>query len=136
MLSDVGGGVSSATISLTSSQISNANTTPTELIPAPGAEKAINIIRASVVYTYGTSTYIQSASPLIAYKGGVSYYGVNNLGSLLTNTTSTYTNFGTNQFSYGTGVINDTPIYFYAASDLFVGDGTLKINIVYSIIDL
>jgi hypothetical protein len=61
---------------------------------------------------------------------------VNNLGTLLTQTTSTYTNLSTLQFSYGTGVINNTPIYFYAASDLFVGDGTLKINIVYSIIDL
>jgi len=136
MLSDVGGGVSAVTIPLTSSQVKNANSVPTELIPAPGAGKIINIIRSSYVYTYGTTTYIVSLPPYIAYKTAFSYLSVAVLNSLAV-ANSTYVNIAANpSIQLSVSAIENTPIYYQGPVDPLVGDGTLKITIVYTIIDL
>jgi hypothetical protein len=136
MLSDVGAGVSAVTIPLSSAQIRSANTAPTELIPAPGVGKIINVVRLSYVYTFGTTTYSVQSPPIVGYKTAFSYLSVAVLNALSVNV-STYVNTAANpSLLYSVGDIENAPIYYRAGSDLFIGNGTLKITIVYSIIDL
>lgn len=141
MLSDItggGGSVVATTISISSAQLLNVSSAPIELIPAPGAGKAINIISASGSYTFGTIPYTLIGNLYIAYTDGISYYSsgiaLNNLLNSLASPGISYLRVGlSNVTLYST---NNAALYLTTANSVAGGDGSIKINLVYTIIDL
>jgi len=61
-----GGGLLTATVTLTSAQIKALNATPIQLVAAPGANKIIMLEQAAAKFTYGgTNVFVAGASQVI-----------------------------------------------------------------------
>lgn len=74
-----GGGILSASLALTNSQVKNLAGTPIQIIAAPGAGNVINIVNLSSVMTYGgTNAFTNTSGQPIA-----AYYGTNTSASNL-----------------------------------------------------
>lgn len=127
-----GGTPESIKVTISSAEILDLNTTPKELIPAPGAGKVIQVLSILSNYTYGTVTYATATD--LEYLYGAA-------------TTSTYTDATSlastvNLLAYPTA---EPPGEVYSNSNLNLhvqsanptaGDGTLDIYITYKIVTL
>lgn len=54
-------GITTTRLTLSSAQIKALNSTPLQIVPAPGAGKYIQFISGALDYTYGTATYVSNA---------------------------------------------------------------------------
>jgi len=117
-------------VSLSSQDIIQSNTTPVEILPAPGPNKFLQVISVTVRKNFYTTPYTAN---------NVSYLTMNstNITNGI-NITYTQTEYGYNIPPIAgiiTSSINNKPILF-SSDNAASGDGTLDIYISYQIIDL
>lgn len=121
-------------ISLSSSQILNCNTSPVELISAPGSGNAIVVHQAVCKLTYGTTTYA-TGSIGVYYGTSLSSATLSDFDFPIESTASAmFRNNGLNSANSGNELhMNESIVFYQPASDPTTGDGTAKIKIWYTI---
>jgi len=121
-------------ISLTSAQLLSLNTTPVQLVAAPGAGKIIVPVQVVFDYTYGTATYVAGTFQIYEDVSSPIYATI---GNVLNATSSAifYRNPSATNTGGGTGkCVDNAPLMAWTtSSDPTTGDGTLKINVYYKI---
>lgn len=116
-------------VSISSAQLLAINTTPIELVAAPGAGKVISPRNIVFNYTYGTTTYVTTAVA-VRFVGEVS----NIYSTTVIDDTSSGIGSTTKSNHW---VFENTAIEFtHPTTDPTTGDGTLEIYITYEIITL
>lgn len=118
-------------VQLTANQLKNLNSEPIEAIPTPGANKAIEIIAASLDYTFGTIAFDNATITLNA--STLPDYQFRKSNVLL----ATDDVFGLMQASGSTVVnmeYNDSIVVTADADSSTDGDGTAVIYIQYRIV--
>jgi hypothetical protein len=121
-----------AEIQLTTSQIKSLNTTPIEIVAAPGAGKYIEIKSASLFLDYESSDYVAS--------GGGSYDVNLKVGGKEASTLGSNPLFAsvdrTVKFTNSSGSItHNTALTVDADNDFITGDSPMKIFVDYTIRD-
>jgi hypothetical protein len=128
-----------ATVTLSSSDILGAHTTPIIIVPAPGAGKAILPLGVFYSYTYNSTTYAAGANAgLYIDPSGAALMLDASATSIVTSASSkagagaldTAVDFG------AAGVWENNPVMFYATSAFTTGNGSLKINCVYAVVPI
>ena len=123
-------------ISISSEEILNLSVTPKILIPAPGPNKVINLIKVYYVYNFVSSAYVGSLTAVGAYGtiGGASAI------SSLSIFGYTYSVFGRPAIALSsvTNLANvvDSPVVLYTGGSIALGDGTLDVYITYEVFTL
>lgn len=123
---------------ISSAEILAMNSTPVQIIPAPGAGKAISILSVIINYQYGTSDYATNTT-LTGFFDTIgdattNPYCTNQ--SLLPSTSSKIGTFRQNSPA-DIGVGNNKPFMLATKTgNPTGGDGTLKVYVTYNIIEL
>lgn len=134
-------GVTSATVTLTYTDIQNLSTTPVTLVAAPGANKVVDLISAVAEYDYNstafTSTgtagkiyiyYDTSTEQLVSVQGGYTFMEASS---------DKIHKFQAFVLSAGTGeVFTNKALKLTADTDYTNGNGTLYIYFIYRIVDI
>lgn len=133
-VASAGGSLQSATVTLSAAEILDLNSTPKQIIAAPGANKVISVHRAFLIYTFVTSAYATNTT-LRIYWNGVSTtpVGYNNL--LLVTENRHYTSVG-NTLAGAFDASNKALMVEVQTGNPTGGDSTIKIIVEYSIIDI
>lgn len=122
----------------TSNQILNANTTPVEILPAPGQDKSYNIAQIAVFMEPGNTPYDAAASNsdfYFEYIGNTLYRQVitNNVFDTATGQAGLIGKLQAGSFNPP----NNLPYMFRNTGNAPTqGDGTLYVSIAYKIFDL
>lgn len=100
----VGGGILTATVTLTSLQIKSLNATPIDIIPAPGAGNTIVVISTNARFVYGgTNVFVAAANQTISlyFRTLLPNTIVNGIvqASVLTGTTTRYSQTPPNSYA-------------------------------------
>jgi hypothetical protein len=132
-----GSGMLSKTITLTSDQILNSNTSPVTLIDAPGAGKQINLLSVQGFYDYGTANYSGTDNSAGLIQGDTTYLLETTIGKVLQSASSDsqFKDVLGNENGGNTGIsLYNQPIQFYTqGSNPSDGDGSVTITLVYAI---
>jgi hypothetical protein len=120
--------------SVTSPQLLALNTTPIEVIAAPGAGKAIQVLGAFIAYTYATAAYATNTTLLLVNSTGTNEIASDG-GSLISDTSS---NKGYMTIAGGINsiVTNDSVVIEAQTGDPTDGGGTIDVYVTYQIITL
>ena len=119
-------------VSVSSAEILSLNTTPKELIPAPGAGKYIDIISAQFSLTYGTTDYSYSISP----NDVTLTYGTNKCSDRISLNAST-TTFQVIPIASVYDISTNTAVNFYCSTgNPTSGDSTVDIYLTYRVVTL
>lgn len=116
-------------VSLSSAQILSLNSTPVELLPAPGAGKVISVAKVVAVFTYGTATYVSAGNLNVVQ-------GANNIvqfGGLITNTADVIKDSAPSSATVLENTALDVTV---TVGDPTTGDGTLDFEIFYYEVEL
>jgi hypothetical protein len=125
------------TVTLTSTQLKAMNTTPIQLIAAPGAGKVLVFEQMSVYYTYGTAAYAGQPNFRVHYDGSSTTNYFINAAWTFFNRTDSYAIHYTNTASNVTFLTyTNTALQTSFSSDQTTGDGTVKLYIKYRIVTL
>jgi hypothetical protein len=133
-----GGSLQRASVSLTSEQILNLNTSPVQIVAAPGAGIAINLISSFYSYAYGTTAYSAPNNPQIFYAGDTGLT-LNLDGSGCQVFQESYSAVAYNSSGGGSNYApasmadNSALIIAVAASNPTSGDGTIKAVVYYTV---
>ncbi len=134
-------GIGQVTIDVSASQILSLHTTPVLLIPSPGAGKYLAPIQVEYIYTFVTTAYtrVSSAAMILAYNGTTAS-GINIIGTIMTqsnNALATSSN-GTGLFNgVNQNLVIDKGLYLALNSGSFtLGDGTLKVKVLYHVVTI
>lgn len=130
-----GGAVQSATVTLSSAQILSLHTTPINLVAAQGANTFILPIALTVQYTYGTTDYVTDDSLRFTYDGVV----WTQIGSALAPSQNVFyiRNQLQNVGAQGQNFYDNANFQVTTpSSNPTGGDGTVKITVLYSVINL
>jgi hypothetical protein len=128
--------ISTAKVSVSSAEILAINTTPKQLIAAPGASKFIQLISANIRYNYNSVAYASADNIVINHSNSASAPLTNGIDI------STFTNSVTKQISLSDSEWNDSlainkGLYLYRSSgNPTTGNGTLDVYLAYRIVDL
>lgn len=140
----IGGGVQTVTVSLTAAQLLALSTTSIQIVAAPGAGNYILPIAYSLEYIYGGTAYHTPATTNNAFFGwsGSTINSVNSpiaftgWGVFIENTFSCFA-FGTVGNAANVGITTassiNTAIVFGVPNALTLGNGTLKVTLMYTI---
>jgi hypothetical protein len=125
-------------VSLSSAQILDSNTTPIELIAAPGAGLAIIPISVVVKYTYITAAYATNTSPSIFFDTlDIEDNNFIDLGSMLTQTANKSAIKIVQSANGENSVIaNKALMWAIETGNPTAGDGTIDLYITYQVITL
>lgn len=131
---------STATVNLTSANITGMYATPVQVLPAPGAGKSylifgfgINYTEATAAYTAGGNVTLQFGNTAHAAAGVVTNTIANTVFNSATNTLAYAT--GSGVIVTGTQAYVNTAVYISNASGAFAtGAGTAVLVIYYSVI--
>jgi len=138
----LGAGLQISTTSISSAQILQLNSTPVQIVPAPGAGKVIQVVTANCNYIPGGTAYTASGHPL-----NFSYGAVGNGNTINTTSNTSFLQNGTlglntlqifinpNQATQGmsTSQIINTPLFIYdATANPTLGNGTMTCNVMYT----
>lgn len=132
--------IRTSTVTLSSADILALNTTPKELLPAPGVGKVLILDQIVYSYTYGTTQYTGGGIIRPVWRGGTTaVWGTGVTGELavaLMQAASSYIGIRC-QSAVSIAQLENTAIDLYAATgDFATGDGTLKVFIKYRILTL
>lgn len=123
-------GTYNATLTLSSAQLLNINTTPIEIIPAQGVGKVISITNMVAFYDFGGT----------AYSGTSALNAVDSETGLINAATVSLLNATADKYSIGKGTAaqegaDNSSIDITAAANPTLGNGTVKISITYEVVD-
>jgi hypothetical protein len=125
--------VKTVKVSLSSAQILNSNTTPIELIAAPGAGKLIKIQFITTIKNYISSTYATNVDCSI-FIGGENVLGLNSFLDFGSTTVKDYNVlFSSASLS---DVQNSSVVFSTDTGNPTDGDGTIDLYITYQILSL
>lgn len=130
----VSSGIQTTTVAVSSAEILALNTTPKQLIAAPGAGNVIRLISVSIFYTFGTSAYATFTNTAIEYEGTPETPAAQD--TVIINSTQSKVLF----LAAGPGinnlvdVENKAVILTVETGDPTAGDGTLDVRVQYEII--
>ncbi len=131
-----GGGGSSdiqtATIHVSSAEILALNTSPVELLPAPGAGKAIDLVSLVVRQNFVTTQYDGGFMAIFPSL----YFGVGNISDNISGTQLDFTSSRITKMTMNGLMVENEPLYLGTSANPTNGDGTLDFYITYRIIDL
>ncbi len=125
-----------AEITIDSTQIvDDIYTTGIELIPSPGAGKAINVITATEYLTFSTAAYVASGSPanIISYSFGAD--GLRDNGTVFTMGSSNGGTYHDVNFT-GTLFVENAPLILWNNDGFTDGNSLIKFYIYYQVITL
>ncbi len=126
-----------ARVVLTQAQILALNTTPIPIIPAPGASTIITIDSWAAALNFGTSAYSAVAMSLNYINAAGPPTGVGPSSALVSATTTSYQNGrGSTVSAVASTLVVNEAIVVTAASAITGGDGTLSIDVWYTISSL
>ncbi len=137
-----GDGFLTAKITLSAADILTANSVPIDAIAAPGAGTAIEIISASVKYTYATAAFgTGKFFTLQASTGTYPMYQSSNVLNRTSNRFSKFTDttaivFTTPTTDCGVQLVDNDKITIKADADSATGGGSAIIYITYRIVSL
>lgn len=124
---------------LTQTELSTFGTVPIEVVPAPGAGKAIQPISAYAEYEYGGTAYANFGIPGLTHNPSSGSLPLKTTVSLLDQTVNYVRFFKPTDEGYNAGfTIDNQPLYFTDddGSDPTAGNGTLTLYVTYKIIKL
>jgi hypothetical protein len=128
-------------IDITSAQIKDFHNTPIEVIPTPGANKAIQVVSATACYKYGTVVYATLSGSLAlvtvpATTATTQWSQV--LLAFIDQASNQIRKPATSALTTTTANVADKPLYLYgtSATQPTNGDGTLRLHITYLVIDV
>lgn len=130
-------GVLTTSVAISSAEILTLNSSAKQLIAAPGSGKFIEILSATIYYTYGTATYTNATLIRLNHTSGSITEASDAVD--LTSTASRVRQFGIGTVltaqGFNTTVMVNSALYLRSdSSDPAVGDGTAKVYIVYRIV--
>lgn len=125
--------VRTARLPISSAQILQLNTTPLELIPAPGAGKAIEVISCYVQMTFNTTAYDTNTQLNIISSNGIMFYYPNMLAATGNVFCSLLLNFTTDSVVI---TENDPAKVSVQNADPLNGNSDIVIYATYRIMDL
>lgn len=122
-------------VSLSSAQLLSLNTTPVQLVAAPGAGKYIVPIHMSFDYTYVSTTY--SSATIQTYETSDKSGTITSNTSFLSFTASIIRQLYQTGAAGGSAItyVANQPLMMWATGgDPTTGDGTAKVNVYYKIV--
>lgn len=128
--------ICNTTLSLSSTDIKNATTIPIQIVAAPGSGYAIEVVSASVSYTYGGTAFDANSGITLLTETAAStnYQAISGL-NISTANSSRITRFAI-QATTGNSLIDNKALDISTQSDSTVGNGTAKVYLSYRIITL
>lgn len=139
-LSGGGGGgepVQKVTIPLTSAQLLTLQSTPIQVIPAPGAGKVINLLQAMIVYTFVSTPYSLGDNANLELTASGNSLTLLNIAGILGLSFDLAAAFLT---TWGSppSTLDNQPIdlTFDGTADITAGDGTAVLTIYYFVVTL
>lgn len=121
-------------VNISSNEILNLNSSPKEIIAAPGAGKYIHVVKGYIFYDYGTVAYSVSGSIRLEYESEVNQGSFNNLIDQTTNRIAIVG--GVNVIGDLQDVENQALQLTALNADPMDGDGTIKVKLIYVVLDL
>lgn len=124
-----------ATLSISSSELLNLNSTPKQLVPAPGAGKFIAVREAWAYYDYLSIAYATNTNVMIEYALPSLILSLN--GMIDQSSDIIYTSSGGgSRVDVSSNILNQSVRVRVNTGNPTAGDGTLKIGILYSVITI
>jgi len=124
-----------STVTITSAQIKNINTSPVVLVPAQGANTVIVPVTMNVSMTYATTPY--ATDTMLRAFISVQQLGLDNGALVATANYFSNRNLTTNYSLTGTiSVINADMVLTTATSNPTAGDSDIKVIVTYYVINL
>lgn len=133
------GEIFTATVSVSSAQILNSNSSPVQLIASPGAGKFISILSCDVYYDYNSVAYATNINTGLRYGSGTAIVASTQASAIINQTSDRFQKWlQENTLNVGsTSIYENQGIFFTTfAGNPTAGNGTLKFYITYVIIDL
>ncbi len=124
------GSVISTGIPISSAQLLAGNSSPVQVIPAPGVGKAIQILSVSFQYTPGSKEYTTNLSGIVDYSTnlGIHFDGTN----IISGSVDKITSFVKNE---STAPPNTAVNFSINSGNPLTGDGTGILSVSYIIVD-
>lgn len=126
----------STTVTISSAEILNSNSSPKTLIAAPGAGKIIEVISANAFFDYNSTPYATNTNMFIGYGSAINVHS-----TAITLIPGTADNFGkvildVGGYAISTAYDNKALIIYTDSGNPTAGDSTMKVFITYRIITL
>ena len=122
-----------ASLSIASADVLTLNSIPVELVAAPGAGYAIEVINASLKMVYNSVAYATNTSVQLLVSGAAQYQSAFN-GSVLSSASSTFNSIGKSALA-GTNVIENAALNVTVGTgDPTAGDSDIEIFVLYRLI--
>jgi len=122
-----------ASLSIATADVLTLNSIPVELVAAPGAGYAIEVINASLKMVYNSVAYATNTSVQLLVSGAAQYQSAFN-GSVLSSASSTFNSIGKSALA-GTNVIENAALNVTVGTgDPTAGDSDIEIFVLYRLI--
>ena len=137
------GVIQKATLAITSAQLKALNTTPLDIVAAPGAGMVICVIAASFAYTFNTAGYTPNGTLALFYNGksaATSILHVNQTGFIDQSASQvkvpplSATFDGTQTPLFATSTVTNKSLQVGASGNPSTGSGTLTVTVWYDIV--
>lgn len=122
------------TVSLSSSQILNSNTTPVFIAPAPGTGLSLMAFCASLNYTSGGTGYVFSTAPYICNAGGLGSPQIQFAGAAF-GSSSAITSGSIISLGVGNIISNNNLVFYSSGSNPINGNGSAILSVFCYIIN-
>jgi len=134
-------GYFSKTVSVTSADLLAINTTPLEIIPAPGVGKVISLESIVYSFTYNSVAYTGGNTLFPVWSGNTTNIFGDEGNAAIANAIITATSSSVNRRSFSSGsvstpMLSNTAIKLYSSGNFATGNSTMKLFITYKIITL
>lgn len=133
------GSLQSVKVTVSSAQILNSNSSPVQIIAAPGSGKFITILSNDVYYDYVTTAYATNVNVGLRYGSGTAIVASTQASAIINQTSDRFQKWlQENTLNVGSTSVYDNQGIFFTTfvGNPTAGDGTLTFYINYVIIDL
>lgn len=123
--------VQAVTLRLTSAQLLALNTTPQQLVQAPGPNLHIQVLSYSYDLEYGTATYADTGSTGLYY-GSSSGLAINTTFSTVATQTASDVAYGpVTEAHAAIASFSNQPVVLTGSANMTTGDGTMSVTVTY-----
>ena len=125
------------TMHFTTKQLLHLFSRPVVVIAAPGAGKYVRVVQTTYQLNFGTVAFVSVGADEQLYWGNGNLLADSGASAVFTDTISTISGAGITVGTMGLTTIEDQPVVFASRTqDMTVGDGTGKIVVLYTIVDI